>query len=334
MRTILIAFALAGASRGLGVAKKAAPLTKPATLSSTNAGIGRAIRRAVAASEKFANDTGIVLDAPDESPRLQQLRESQPAYQPVAMLRPPEKPDRSWKLANLTSSDQPADLTRPVPGGFAGQNLVAAFVIAPEKLFDEKAMVLWQLGFDPRRIPPVHTDLTCIGDLASRTGCFLGHRAAWAAVAALGKKALVLESDWSIGDLTGANAQKLAAQLHRLGERDDDITKVGSCGYFCNTAYFIGPSVATLMQNEDPCNHPNGTDVWVKDICFNETAAWNSTQLQGHTVKCRIVRGGSGYAQAQGLYGSGLIFQDRRHIKGLHDQDNTGRYNESHYDTY
>jgi len=229
------------------------------------------------------------------------------------------------------------------PLGLFGGGLAparTAFVISPQRLFDEKVNALWQLGFDAQRIDPVHTTQSCIGGDSiggdsPRTGTFLGHREAWKHVAAMGKKALILEADWSIGDLSSLNAQKLALQLHRLGDRDDDLTKVGSCGSLCNTAYFLSPWLADIMQHEDPCDgdsmKKDGTDVWVKHLCFNET------QIQGHSIKCRIVKGGTLYARSQKLYGSGLIFQDREHIKGLHrggEDGNGNAYNDTQYDTW
>lgn len=228
--------------------------------------------------------------------------------------------------ANATAAEK-----KRKPLGLFGGGLTparTAFVISPEALFDAKVNILWQLGFDAQRIAPTHTTQNCIGGLESRTGTFLGHRDAWKHVAALGKKALILEADWSIGDMSPLNAQKLALQLHRLGDRDDDLTKVGSCGTLCNTAYYLSPALAGMMQHEDACQHKDGTDVWVKELCFNET------QIQGHSIKCRIVKGGNVYAKSHHLYGSGLIFQDREHIKGLHDAHNKGTYSDSHYDTW
>lgn len=283
---------------------------------------------AVAEARKEANETHGVLRPKDvmltsEDPGQDSYHGLKIRQNHLHAMRPTFRPSTGWPGAPPVAKARKAL-------GLIGQGPPqrTAFVIAPQSLFDEKVPILWQLGFDPQRISPVHTTQDCIGGLTSRTGTFLGHREAWKSVAALGKKALILEADWSIGDMSGVNAQRLGAQLHRLADRSDDLTKVGSCGFLCNTAYFLSPWLASLMQHEDPCEHRDGTDVWVKQLCFNET------QLQGKSIKCRIVRGGTKYAESQHLYGSGLIFQDRMHIKGLHSVNNTGTYNETHYDTW
>lgn len=199
-----------------------------------------------------------------------------------------------------------------------------AYMLSPKPLFDAKAPVLWQLGFEPVRVPPVHTELSCIGNLTSRTGTFLGHRAAWQKIAEVGSKGLILEADWSIGDMQASNAEKLAEMLDELRKRPDDLTKVGGCGSLCNTAYFMSAALAKQVQDEDPCKHTDGTDVFTRQLCYQQVALRN-----GQYASCHIVTGGTLYAKSQGLYGSGIIFQDRKKIRGLHDQNNQGRYNAS-----
>ena len=91
---------------------------------------------------------------------------------------------------------------------------LSALVIAePERLGPERQQLLRMYGLSElEAMPPVITNDTCVGlrdyaDYAKETGIFRAHRQAWQRVAQSGVTTLVMESDWSFGNMPPDNVR-------------------------------------------------------------------------------------------------------------------------------
>lgn len=154
-------------------------------------------------------------------------------------------------------------------------DLLVAFVICNETTFDARKEEFSALGLDARRVEPVYlTSEACPPRhlLASQTqygetlgyecpncmgtkeaGIFEAHTHAWAEIATLGRPAMVLESDWSIGR---ESPIAVATELSVLATRDEDYIMVGWCyeDWECDHAYILQPDAAAWLIQADVCS--------------------------------------------------------------------------------
>lgn len=150
------------------------------------------------------------------------------------------------------------------------------------------------------RIDPVFTNkTTCengeevFGDKNLTTakaalGILLAHRNAWSAIANQSERALVLESDFSVGEMED---DELRAQLDSAWARQDEVlTNVGWCDVcptmpatgqeaaqqgcaWCATGYLLAPSLARILVEHAGRDVCMATDLIFSKICMDGTPA-------------------------------------------------------------
>lgn len=172
-----------------------------------------------------------------------------------------------FMLALVPSQKSETALSRP--GGVMSDKQpfdlpITAYVISSKQRYDhERADLLSSLGARSVRIAPVFAQEGCDGSKdpmkKSVKGILLAHKAAWNLIAASGKRALVLESDWGIGN---QEVPQLRKSLIQAFKRSDAYTSVGWCRpggttdawkFGCTTGYFINPGIARQLNASSAC---------------------------------------------------------------------------------
>merc|ERR1719247_3741606 len=76
-------------------------------------------------------------------------------------------------------------------------------------------------------VEPVLTESTCVDNDKGATGIALAHQSVWRRVATFGRRSLVLEADFSIGNQT---EEEVTSRVRQAFERKEDYTSLGYCG--------------------------------------------------------------------------------------------------------
>jgi hypothetical protein len=110
--------------------------------------------------------------------------------------------------------------------------LSALIIAEAERLGPERQQLLRTYGLSElEAMPPVITNDTCVGlrnyaDFSKETGIFRAHRQAWQRVAQSNVTTLVMESDWSFGNMPPANVR---IDLRREFEATAGLNIIGYC---------------------------------------------------------------------------------------------------------
>lgn len=142
------------------------------------------------------------------------------------------------------------------------QPIDAYFITSQQRYDQDRVDILASLGARSIRVSPVFAADGCVSDSPmqkSVKGILLAHKAAWDQIAASGRRSLILESDWGIGN---QQVSQLRKSLMRAFQRKDAYTSVGWCRpgattdtwkFGCTTAYFINPSTARDLNASSAC---------------------------------------------------------------------------------
>lgn len=209
-----------------------------------------------------------------------------------------------------------------------------AFVISDEERFtQERVDQLGRLGFsNVERVDPVMTDLTCVDQDRGATGCYFAHRKAWRRVAALGQRAVIFETDWSIGN---QNETHVADVVKSAMDRTEDWVSIGYCGLppdgsgcpggvcggddydasgrplQCLLSYSINPELVPSLLAYNVCSVP-------EEAHTAPNADWFLDHLCEHgQISCYFV---AGPPPLPGCYGQG-VFQQDMSFSGVHDAE-------------
>jgi hypothetical protein len=181
-------------------------------------------------------------------------------------------------ISNIQAASGEAFSTSLHPNNNLGQRMV--YVIAtPKRFHDGRVRRLQQSLGDNYTIvradpfftvtknchthPEKHPVEGEDGDASKERGIFMAHKNVWIAVALSppSERALVLESDFSVGDLSD---DQLRSKLDAAWRREEDYTNVGWCDmcyddgarspcWSCATGYIIGGQLARLLSSKDFC---------------------------------------------------------------------------------
>ena len=137
---------------------------------------------------------------------------------------------------------------------------VAYMISAKSRFTEERQKQLEDLGFRPERIDPVFLEHDCEGGDNGKKKAMWGimnaHQNAWKQLALSGRRGLVLESDWGIGD---QKLSDLRSTMSKAAERNEHYVSVGWCRqalhevvapwkFTCATAYFLSVEAATNLS--------------------------------------------------------------------------------------
>ena len=187
-----------------------------------------------------------------------------------------------------------------------GNNKMKIIVISEEEKYDEKKIErdLHVNRSDIIRIDPVFTDEKCIGT-RGETGCFKAHQKAWETCSMQdGDQCMVLERDWTIGNLDPSYVHK---RIKNAAKNKNDYHLLGHCGgYACTHAYIINKDFAGKMAQMNVCDAKKPIDLYMESKC-------NSKEFS-----C----GKESHRTMPGCYGSGVIQQNRNMEGGMHDKHN------------
>ena len=158
---------------------------------------------------------------------------------------------------------------------------------------------------DILRIDPVFTDETCVNGTRGETGCFKAHQKAWQLCGMQeGEKCMVLERDWTIGNLDPSEVHK---RIESGAQNENDYHLLGHCdSFFCGHAYIVKKDLATKMAEIDVCDAQHAVDVYMNFKCL------------GEEISC----GREEHPTMPGCFGEGVIQQDRVTTSGMHDAHN------------
>jgi hypothetical protein len=171
---------------------------------------------------------------------------------------------------------------------------ITAYVISSKQRYDqERVDLLGSLGASSVRIAPVFAEEGCDGSKdpmkKSVKGILLAHKAAWNLIAASGKRGLVLESDWGIGN---QEVPQLRKSLIQAFKRSDAYTSVGWCRpggtadawkFGCTTGYFINPGVARQLNASSACI---AVDALFGGLCKGRSGIQGKTGVKVHGNCC------------------------------------------------
>lgn len=143
----------------------------------------------------------------------------------------------------------------PAPTGrvLAANVRPVAYMISSESRFTkERTDLLEAIGFSSERVDPVYMTTDCNGGNDTKKSAMWGithaHMNAMKRIASSGRRGLILESDWDIGD---QEVPDLKTAMARALARDEHYVSVGWCrgsrpsSFTCGTAYFMSPEAAT-----------------------------------------------------------------------------------------
>ncbi len=210
-----------------------------------------------------------------------------------------------------------------------GQAIDAYFITSQQRYDQARVDILASLGARSIRVSPVFAADGCVSDTPmqkSVKGILLAHKAAWDQIAASGKRSLILESDWGIGN---QQIPQLRKSLLRAFQRTDAYTSVGWCRpgsttdtwkFGCTTAYFINPGTARDLNASSACI---AVDAMFGGLCKGRAGVGKKSGVQLHG-KCCWWPGAAlpGYEKQM----RGLFQQDRELYASTHaaSDDPTG----------
>ena len=155
----------------------------------------------------------------------------------------------------------------------AAPPLPALVIAEPDRFGPERQLLLRTYGLsEPEAMPPVHTNDTCVGlrdyaDFAKETGIFRAHRAAWQRVAQSGRTTLVMESDWSFGNMPPANVR---IDLRREFESTVGLNFIGYCWLV------VDDEKPTVWSAEE---RRSRLDRWLSHASSATSAAFDTSKL-------------------------------------------------------
>ena len=202
-------------------------------------------------------------------------------------------------FTHSSQADRGLAKTEPDPKSVSEPSgVIQAYLISDSKRHTQARIDLLQaLGVNATRIDPVIANTGCDGSdepqKKSAKGILLAHKQAWKMIAASGKRSLVLESDWDVGD---KNVTKLRETLARAYARDDmTYTSVGWCRlgaghnytdpwrFGCTTAYFLNPGAAVELDDSETCMP---SDALFAGLCKGRVGVLEKTGIDLHGRCC------------------------------------------------
>ena len=130
---------------------------------------------------------------------------------------------------------------------------IPAIMIAPQYLYDKRAPALSELGFVPKHVMPVITQLSCVSGSKPMTGVYMAHMNAWDVINRTKTTSLIIEADWTTAKRSLPDTRKLLNDvLSKYNAGNKELISVGGCTQFglphvCTTAYFMTPKGAEKM---------------------------------------------------------------------------------------
>ena len=206
----------------------------------------------------------------------------------------------------------------------------AYFITSAQRYDQARIDLLASLGARSIRVSPVFAADGCVNNSPmqkSVKGILLAHKAAWDQIAATGRRSLILESDWGIGN---QQVPQLRKSLMRAFERKDAYTSVGWCRpgattdtwkFGCTTAYFINPNTARDLNASSACI---AVDAMFGGLCKGRSGVAKKSGVNLHG-KCCWWPGAAfpGYEKQM----RGIFQQDRELYASTHaaaDGDDSG----------
>jgi hypothetical protein len=210
------------------------------------------------------------------------------------------------------------------------QPIDAYFITSAQRYDQARVDLLASLGARSIRVSPVFAADGCVSNSPmqkSVKGILLAHKAAWDQIAASGRRSLILESDWGIGN---QEVPQLRKSFMRAFQRKDAYTSVGWCRpgattdtwkFGCTTAYFINPSTARDLNASSACI---AVDAMFGGLCKGRAGVGKKSGVQLHG-KCCWWPGAAfpGYEKQM----RGMFQQDRELYASTHaasDDDGSG----------
>lgn len=243
--------------------------------------------------------------------------------------------DNAWHGAS--GGLQPAEITVDAAdqstdeSTSCGPQSRVAYVIASERRFnDGRVQQLRDIGIHAVRVDPFITEKPCHADspgTEKNRGIFLAHRNAWAAIALMskGQRSLVLESDFSVGNMTN---EELSLRLDAVwSKKYEDISFVGWCDVCagednspcpsCATGYVMGQAVARSLVHADIGCSP--VDSFLFGACW-PCCGWISDvhEMLGGMKNCSWEQDAARYESGGHLF-RGIFQQDVEDYTGTHN---------------
>lgn len=170
---------------------------------------------------------------------------------------------------------------------------------------------LIKLGFrNIKRIPPVY--LKDRGDCQKKTlslselGVTRAHQSCFREVLKMNQDSIILEEDWRYSLTDEIFLKKISEYYNYFKSKDLDLLWLGHCGDACMHAYIISVKSVNNILKSNYCDAP--VDLVLYKLCRNKSLNCFKVKNEVHDSKV--------------YYGSGIIFQDRKNIQGIHDHNN------------
>jgi len=253
-------------------------------------------------------------------------------------------------LGSSTSREASSLVPQQTPLQPADERPVAYMIAAEARFTKERQDLLEAIGFRPERVDPVYLEHDCEGGDNAKQKAMWGianaHQNAWKKIVETGRRALVLESDWGIGD---QKLSDLRTAMSSAAQRDEHYVAVGWCRqprhegrepwhFTCATAYFLGVEAAvnmTKLKHDDGEHAPCfPVDSLIVGACKDRSTRWQqwNVRLDG---RCCWWSGDAtnstrrefpGYPPSQ----RGMFQQDRDSFTSTHSDGGSEFDEESH----
>ena len=174
------------------------------------------------------------------------------------------------------------------------------FVIASKEEFAQSQGRLQAIGVrNAERVDPVYTEDRCIRT-RGETGCFRAHKNAWSKCAQQSaSRCLILERDWTYGNQDPAHVK---SELHAI-DTSADLYQIGTGGMH---AYTLSKQQAAKLSTVHECDVGLPVDLWLWQQCDDGDMTCDE-YVKDNMPDC---------------YGGGLLQQNRRDMRGMHNKDN------------
>ena len=188
---------------------------------------------------------------------------------------------------------------------------IPILIISSPEHFSRSKERLNNLGFkDVKRIPPVY--LKDRGNCQTKNlslselGVTKAHHSCFKEVLKINKNAIILEEDWRYSLSDDLFLKKLLDYYDYFSSNDLDILWLGYYHDSCTHSYIVSPRSLNMVLNVNYCNKP--VDMILYGLCRKKSLKCFKASNEVHDNKI--------------YYGQGLVFQDRKNIKGMHDHNN------------
>ena len=243
------------------------------------------------------------------------------------------------ETATLVSNVSTTAPTPPdAPAVPANKRPIAYMIAASARYTAERRKQLEDMGFEPQQVDPVYLETDCEGGNNTKKKAMWGimnaHQNAWKLLSKSGRRGLVLESDWGIGN---QSMDDLRRSMQAAAARDEHYLSVGWCRqmkhevaapwkFTCATAYFLSAEAATNLSK---LRHADGehapcfpVDSLLVGACKDRSPRWKTWNINFDGRCCwwpgdatnQSVLNFQGYQSSQ----RGMLQQNRELYKSTH----------------